>query len=41
MSVTTTRLKTLRIAQDGAADRLLSEDPLALLLGMMLDQRRG
>jgi hypothetical protein len=35
---------TLRIAQDPAADELLSRDPLALLPGMMLDQhlrRRG
>jgi uncharacterized HhH-GPD family protein len=29
----------LRIAQDPHADRLLSEDPLALLLGMLLDQQ--
>jgi hypothetical protein len=28
----------LRIAQDPAADELLGRDPLALLLGMMLDQ---
>ncbi|WP_255419375.1 hypothetical protein [Geodermatophilus marinus] len=28
----------LRIAQDNAADELLGRDPLALLLGMMLDQ---
>jgi hypothetical protein len=28
----------LRIAQDAAADELLGRDPLALLLGMMLDQ---
>jgi hypothetical protein len=28
----------LRIAQDTAADELLSRDPLALLLGMLLDQ---
>jgi hypothetical protein len=27
-----------RIAQDAAADELLSRDPLALLLGMRLDQ---
>jgi uncharacterized HhH-GPD family protein len=30
---------TLRIAQDEAADELLSRDPLALLLGMLLDQQ--
>jgi uncharacterized HhH-GPD family protein len=30
---------TLRIAQDQAADELLSRDPLALLLGMLLDQQ--
>jgi uncharacterized HhH-GPD family protein len=30
---------TLRIAQDAAADDLLSRDPLALLLGMLLDQQ--
>jgi hypothetical protein len=29
---------TLRITQDKAADELLSRDPLALLLGMLLDQ---
>jgi hypothetical protein len=29
---------TLRIAQDDAADQLLSRDPLALVLGMLLDQ---
>jgi hypothetical protein len=29
---------TLRIAQDDAADELLSRDPLALLIGMLLDQ---
>jgi len=29
---------TLRVAQDDAADELLSRDPLALLLGVMLDQ---
>jgi hypothetical protein len=28
----------VRIAQDSAADELLGRDPLALLLGMMLDQ---
>jgi hypothetical protein len=32
------RVPTLRVAQDDAADELLSRDPLALLLGMMLDQ---
>jgi uncharacterized HhH-GPD family protein len=30
---------TLRIAQDEAADELLSSDPFALLLGMLLDQQ--
>jgi hypothetical protein len=29
---------TLRIAQDDAADELLGRDPLALVLGMLLDQ---
>jgi hypothetical protein len=29
---------TLRIAQDPAADELLGRDPLALVVGMMLDQ---
>jgi hypothetical protein len=28
----------LRITQDDAADDLLGRDPLALVLGMMLDQ---
>ncbi|MDK3256451.1 HhH-GPD-type base excision DNA repair protein [Blastococcus capsensis] len=32
-------MPTLRIAQDAAADDLLGRDPLALLLGMMLDQQ--
>ena len=31
-------MPTLRIAQDDAADELLGRDPLALLLGMLLDQ---
>jgi uncharacterized HhH-GPD family protein len=30
---------TLRLAQDDDADRLLSRDPLALLVGMLLDQQ--
>jgi uncharacterized HhH-GPD family protein len=30
---------TLRIAQDDAADELLGRDPLALLVGMLLDQQ--
>jgi uncharacterized HhH-GPD family protein len=30
---------TIRIAQDDAADELLGRDPLALLLGMLLDQQ--
>lgn len=29
----------LHLAQDDAADQLLSEDPLALLIGMVLDQQ--
>jgi hypothetical protein len=29
---------TLHIAQDDAADELLGRDPLALVLGMLLDQ---
>jgi uncharacterized HhH-GPD family protein len=29
----------IRIAQDDAADQVLSEDPFALLVGMMLDQQ--
>jgi hypothetical protein len=29
---------TLTIAQDAAADELLSRDPLALVIGMLLDQ---
>ena len=32
-------MPTLRIAQDAAADELLSRDPLALLIGMLLDQQ--
>ena len=32
-------LKTLCIAQDPAADQLLTDEPLALLLGMLLDQQ--
>ncbi len=32
-------MPTLRIAQDADADELLSRDPLALLLGMLLDQQ--
>jgi hypothetical protein len=28
---------TIRIAQDEAADELLSRDPLALVVGMLLD----
>jgi hypothetical protein len=35
---TISRVPTLRIAQDDAADELLSRDPLALLLGMLFDQ---
>jgi hypothetical protein len=29
----------LTIAQDPAADKILSENPFALLMGMLLDQR--
>ena len=32
-------MPALRIAQDDAADELLSRDPLALLVGMLLDQQ--
>ncbi len=32
-------MPTLRIAQDPAADELLGRDPLALLVGMLLDQQ--
>ncbi|MCW2698252.1 MAG: hypothetical protein JWR62_3337 [Modestobacter sp.] len=32
-------MPTLRLSQDDAADELLSRDPLALLLGMLLDQQ--
>lgn len=32
-------MPTLRLTQDTAADELLSRDPLALLLGMLLDQQ--
>lgn len=32
---------TIRIAQDEAADELLSREPLALLVGMLLDQQIG
>jgi len=34
----TARVPTLRLTQDAAADELLGRDPLALLLGMLLDQ---
>jgi hypothetical protein len=30
---------SLHLAQDEAADALLSSDPLALLIGMVLDQQ--
>src|SRR4051812_28477519 len=33
------RVPTLRIAQDSAADDMLGRDPLALLIGMLLDQQ--
>ena len=32
-------MPTLRIAQDAAADELLGRDPLALVIGMLLDQQ--
>lgn len=32
-------MTTLRLSQDAEADALLSKDPLALLLGMVLDQQ--
>ncbi len=32
-------MATLTIAQDPAADKVLSEDPFALLVGMLLDQQ--
>jgi uncharacterized HhH-GPD family protein len=35
----TARMPQLRIAQDPAADELLGRDPLALLIGMLLDQQ--
>ena len=35
----TAQVPQLRIAQDQAADELLSRDPLALLIGMLLDQQ--
>jgi uncharacterized HhH-GPD family protein len=35
----TAGVPTLRIAQDPAADELLGRDPLALLIGMLLDQQ--
>jgi len=38
-SGTISSVPTLRIAQDAAADELLGRDPLALLIGMLLDQR--
>jgi uncharacterized HhH-GPD family protein len=33
------RVPTVKIAQDDAADELLGRDPLALLIGMLLDQQ--
>jgi hypothetical protein len=32
-------MRPVRIAQDEAADELLSSDPFALLAGMLLDQQ--
>jgi hypothetical protein len=37
-SGTISGVPTLRIAQDDAADDLLGRDPLALLIGMLLEQ---
>ncbi|SFD18261.1 uncharacterized HhH-GPD family protein [Klenkia taihuensis] len=37
--VQTSAVPTIRIAQDPEADALLGRDPLALLLGMLLDQQ--
>lgn len=37
----TAREPQLCIAQDSAADELLCRDPLALLIGMLLDQHVG
>lgn len=34
-------MATLTIAQDPAAGKVLSEDPFALITGMMLDQQRS
>ncbi|RNI24441.1 HhH-GPD-type base excision DNA repair protein [Flexivirga caeni] len=34
-------MPNIRIAQDDAADQLLSTDPFALLVGMLLDQQYG
>jgi len=36
---TVTDVPELHLSQDPAADRLLSDDPLALLIGMVLDQQ--
>ena len=33
--------RQLRIAQDEVADQLLSSDPFALLIGMLLDQHKS
>ncbi len=33
-------MPNIRIAQDDAADELLGRDPLALLIGMLLDQHK-
>ena len=37
--VTPTATGTLAVTGDGAADRLVNDDPLALLVGMLLDQQ--
>jgi uncharacterized HhH-GPD family protein len=39
MPMPTLPVPTIRIAQDPHADRVLSEDPFALLVGMLLDQQ--
>lgn len=36
---TMSRMPDLQLSQDPDADALLSRDPLALLLGMLLEQR--
>ena len=38
---TMSAMPTLHLSQDPDADALLGQDPLALLLGMLLDPERG